>query len=300
VQKKLENILKKLGLGPVDYCIIKRELIKSIDNKTFDLTRLKIKEIRMPRLMQQDDNTQEHKIAGPGNFVFSAIRIEDLGASDYTLVTLILDVTGSVREFADALLKMAQSVVKACKKNARSENLLLRYIIFNQSVVEVHGFLPMSSINEDNYDSLNPFGGTALFDAVFSGIGATLKMGESLSLKDFDVNAAVYIVTDGDDNSSTSTPSMIKDQINKALTGEDIESLTTILIGIFDENSSNKQYFSDKLDTFHKDAGLSQYIFAGDATPSNLAKLGNLISESISSTSQALAKGQTASQPLTF
>ena len=124
-------------------------------------------------------------------------------------------------------------------------------------------------------------------------------MAESLSAQDFDVNGCVYIITDGDDNSSTSVPSMIKDQTNKALNGEEIESLTTILIGIFDVNSPDKKYFSDKLDTFKNEANLSQYINAGDATAATLAKLGNLISQSISSVSQTLGSGQ-ASQPLVF
>lgn len=105
----------------------------------------------MPKLMQSD-NTQEMKIAGPGNFTFSAIRIEDLGATEYTLVTIVCDVTGSVRNFADELLKMVKTVVKACKKNARAENLLLRYVLFNNNIMEVHGFLPVTSINEDDYE----------------------------------------------------------------------------------------------------------------------------------------------------
>lgn len=253
----------------------------------------------MPKLIDQNINTQEMQIAGPGNFTFSAIRIEDLGASEYTMVTIICDVTGSVRDFADELLKMVKAVVKACKKNTRSENLLLRYVLFNNNIMEVHGFLPVVSINEDDYEQLRPTGLTALYDATFSGVGATLKMAETLSSKDFDVNGCVYIISDGDDNSSSSVPSMIKDQINKALTGEELEALTTILIGIFDPNSPDKQYFSDKLNTFHKEANLSQYVNAGDATPETLAKLGNLISESISSVSQSLVSGQ-ASQPLVF
>lgn len=251
----------------------------------------------MPKLMQ--DNTQEIKIAGPGNFTFSAIRIEDLGATEYTLVTIICDVTGSVYSFKNELLDAIKTIIKACKKNDRSENLLLRYVLFNQDVLEVHGFLPVTTINEDDYDQLNPMGMTALYDAVFSGIGATLKMAETMSSKDFDVNGCVYIITDGDDNASTSVPSMIKDQNDEAIKGEKIETLTTILIGIFDPNSPDKKYFSDKLDKFHSEANLSQYIDAGDATAAKLAKLANFISESISSQSQALASGQ-VSQPLVF
>jgi len=251
----------------------------------------------MPKLMQ--DNTQEIKIAGPGNFTFSAIRIEDLGATEYTLVTIICDVTGSVSKFADELLEMVKTVIGACKKNARSENLLIRYVLFNTDVMEVHGFLPLSSINENDYEPLRPYGTTALYDASFSGIGATLKMAESLSNQDFDVNGCVYVITDGDDNASKIVPSMIKDQNDKAIVGEEIESLNTIVIGITDENAPDKKHFDDRLTLFCTEAGITQFISAGDATAAKLAKLANFISESISSTSQALGSGQ-ASQPLVF
>ena len=251
----------------------------------------------MPKLMQ--DNTQEMKIAGPGNFTFSAIRIEDLGATEYTLVTIICDVTGSVSKFADELLEMVKTVIGACKKNARSENLLIRYVLFNTDVMEVHGFLPLSSINENDYEPLRPYGTTALYDASFSGIGATLKMAESLSNQDFDVNGCVYVITDGDDNASKIVPSMIKDQNDKAIVGEEIESLNTIVIGITDENAPDKKHFDDRLTLFCTEAGITQFINAGDATAAKLAKLANFISESISSTSQALGSGQ-ASQPLVF
>ena len=134
----------------------------------------------MPILIQNDDNVEEVKIPGPGNFTFSAIRLEDLTASSYTLVTIICNNTGSVRRFSDNLLKMVKSVVDACKKNARAENLLIRYVIFNSQIIEIHGFVPISNINEGDYKILSPQGTTALFDATYSGVGATLKMAETL------------------------------------------------------------------------------------------------------------------------
>ena len=37
----VREYLKKMDLGPEDYCILKGELLKSFEHKTFDLTRLK-------------------------------------------------------------------------------------------------------------------------------------------------------------------------------------------------------------------------------------------------------------------
>lgn len=252
----------------------------------------------MPRLMATDES-MVIDIPGPGNFQFSAIRPEQLGATEYTLVTIVCDVTGSVSSFAKELRDMIISVVKGCQSNARAENILVRLVLFSSAigVHEVHGFLNLSAINPDDYEELRPDGGTPLYDATYSSIGATLKYAETLEKQDFiDINGCVYIITDGDDNRSTITPKYIAELTQKAITDESIQSLLTVLIGIFNPGD---QHLSDLLDKFHKEAQLTQYIPFGEATPKKLAKLANLISESVSSSSQALADG-TQSQPLTF
>lgn len=251
----------------------------------------------MPRLMATDES-MVIDIPGPGNFQFSAIRPEHLGATEYTLVTIVCDVTGSVSPFAKDLRNMIVSVVKGCQLNARAENILVRLVLFSTAVgvQEVHGFLNLSAIEPDDYEELRPDGATPLYDATYSSIGATLKYAETLDKQDFDVNGCVYIITDGDDNRSTVSPRYIAELTQKAITDESMQSLLTVLIGIFNPGD---QYMSDRLDEFHKEAKLTQYIPFGEATPKKLAKLANLISESVSSSSQALADG-VPSQPLTF
>lgn len=252
----------------------------------------------MPRLMPTDE-VDIFSIPGPGNFQFSGTRPEKLGASEYTLVTIVCDVTGSVHAFADLLLKMIKTAIGSCKKSPRAENILVRLILFNTRVMEVHGFIKLDSINVDDYDPLRPTGGTALYDATYSGIGATIKYSEDLITQKFDVNGIVFIITDGDDNASNSTPNMIKEQVAKAKNDEVIDSLTTLLIGIFDKSDPQKDFFKKRLSEFKDNAELDQYIHAGDADEKTLARLANFISQSVSSTSQSLATG-TPSQPLTF
>jgi len=92
----------------------------------------------MPRLMGKNDNNQVIATPGPGNFQFSAVRIEDLGATEYTLVTIVCDISGSVMSFADELLHCIKTIVIASQKNPRSENLLLRLLTFNHEIHEIH------------------------------------------------------------------------------------------------------------------------------------------------------------------
>ncbi len=241
----------------------------------------------MPRLM--DNEMQVSKIPGMQGFAFSGVRTENLGATEYTLVTIAVDVTGSVAGFENDLRNSLIAAVEACKKSPRSDNLLLRVIIFSTSykngVEEIHGFKPLGEIDPQAYPQFQPGGGTPLFDACFSGIGATNVYAKKLMADDFLTNGIVFIITDGEDNASQSTPAMIKKEITKAITGETIESLITVLIGI------NASYCNQALDDFRNQAGISQYIDAGQATKGKLAKLADFVSQSVSSQSQALGTG---------
>lgn len=249
----------------------------------------------MPRL----NNMQTIQIPGPGTFSFSAVRLDDLGATEYTLVTVVVDITSSVIPFAGELLNCVKMIVKACKKSPRAENLLLRLLAFNTNLHEIHGFKPLSDIAPDDYKPFKPAGMTALFDAAYSGISATLEMAERLIKQDFDANGCVYIITDGMDNASTVTPKNIAEKIKSALHKEMIESLTTILVGIIDPKNGYAKDVRQALTTFEVEAELSQFVDAGHATPQKLAKLAQFVSQSISSQSQSLGTGA-PSQPLQF
>jgi uncharacterized protein YegL len=238
----------------------------------------------------KDGDMQTTQVA---NYSFSGVRPEKLGAPEYTLVTTVLDITGSVTSYAAQLLEMKQAIVRACRKNPRAEFLMLRDVEFNEDVTEVHGFADLNRIDENQYAVPNCRGLTALYDATYAAVAATNEYGRILTEQDFNVNGVVFVVTDGDDNRSVQTPSSIRQELLRGVQNESIESLVVVLIGI------NAGQFKVALERFQKDAGLQQFVDAGDATPRNLAKLAEFVSRSISSTSQSLGTGG-PSQPLTF
>ncbi len=242
----------------------------------------------MPRLNKSEIEQVTQKIGGSG-FTFKGARIEHLGATEYTLVTIAIDETGSVAGFSDELKKMLIMSVEACKKSPRSDNILVRVIKFSdrygKGICEIHGFKPLAEIDTASYADIKPGGNTPLCDACFSVIGAMNTYGEKLRDQDFGVNAIGFIVTDGGENASVATMAMVKKEAEKAVTGETLESIITVLIGI------NVGNYSAALKEFQKEAGLTQYINAGDATPRKLAKLAEFVSQSVSSQSQALGTG---------
>lgn len=249
----------------------------------------------MPRLDQDSAEMQSHQTGG--NFSFTAVRLERLGATEYTLVTIAVDVTGSVERFADGLLLALKNAVQACKKSQRSENLLIRVVVFSSrlGVAEVHGFKPLKEIEPDkDYQPFRPDGMTPLFDAVYDAVSSVVEYGGQLIASDFNCNAIVFIITDGEDNQSTTTVKKIQKATSEAKQKEKLESLHTVIVGINVGGKSERvpgKTIAEALALFKDEAGLDQFIDAGDATPGKLAKLAQFVSHSVSSQSQALGTG---------
>ncbi len=238
----------------------------------------------MPRL----DGDMENFRMG-GNFDFTGARMEQLGASEYTLVTIAVDETGSVNGFEDQLRDMLVAAVESCKSSDRAENLLVRVIKFGtqypQGVDEVHGFKALADIDVADYERLRPGHMTPLYDAAYSSVGAMNSYGEQLAEEAYMANAICFIITDGADNRSVTTPTMLKEELRKGVSGEYLESMISILVGV------NAQQYQRELEDFQQAVGIDHYKDAGDANSRNLAKLADFVSTSIQSQSQSLGTG---------
>lgn len=229
----------------------------------------------------------------PSNYAFSGVGLDQLGATEYTLVTVVTDISGSVSGFKNELEKCLKTILGSCKKAPRAENLLLRLVSFNSNVDEIHGFRQLADIKPSEYDNiLNPCGNTALYDAVLSSLEATGVYGEHLAGQEFMANGVVYIITDGMDNASSSTPKSIKKAIERIRKEENLEAISVILIMV----GASDPMAANDLDKFKTQADITQFVDLTDlftkASPEGaLAKLAGYISKSISSTSQSLVSG---------
>jgi uncharacterized protein YegL len=240
----------------------------------------------MPKVAPVEDDSIVSKNLGRG-FSFTATRITDLGASTYTLVTIMVDISGSVDGFQAELRKMLVTAVEACQKSPESDNILIRVCLFNTSgIQEIHGFLPLAKIDVANYPTLRPGGGTPLYDASYSAFTATLDYAKQLRDSDFEANGIVFIITDGEESGASNVGvSTVRQVADEAIKGEKIESLISILVGI------NTTHCASALTAFQRDAGITKYEPAGTATPGNLAKLAQFVSKSVSSQSQSVGTG---------
>jgi len=244
----------------------------------------------MPKLTGGDLETMNIKGT---SFQYSGARVQTLGATKYTLVTIITDLSGSVSAFKDDLEKCLKEIVTACRRSPNADNLLLRLITFHSSISEVHGYKLLTDCNPDDYLGTLQVGGvTALFDATANGIVATADYAKTLLDKHFDINAIIFVLTDGDDNASTYTVSQVKKEFEKAVKLEYLESLVSVLIGVNVSDPGMQKYLKDYKDN----AGFTQYEQIDKANEKTLAKLAAFVSKSISSSSNSLCNGAPSTQ----
>jgi uncharacterized protein YegL len=248
---------------------------------------------------------------------FSAVDLKDLGATEYTLVGIVADRSGSTALFQTEMESCIGEIVSACRKSPRADNLLLRVTTFDSRLAEVHGFRPLPDCNPDDYkDSMPPGGLTALYDAAVNAVESVIRQGKELVDNDYSANGIVFVITDGANNTGTFTANTVKETIARAVQSESLESIITILVGV--NVSVADPYLSD----FAKEAGFTPvpvedpstgnpvldangdpktvpFVALADASAKTLARLARFVSRSISSQSGAIGTGG-PSQSLSF
>lgn len=234
------------------------------------------------------------KIDGTG-YGFSAKRVDEVGASEVTLVGIALDRSGSTHGYRAQIEAAMGEIIRSCQKSPRAGNLMIRLVTFDSRLDEVHGFKMLSECNPDDYLGVaSPGGATALYDASHNVSESVATYGKSLYQNGQDVNGILFVITDGEENASKMTVNEVKKSFESAIKSESLESLRTILIGLNVNTSLNSW-----LQGFKDDAGFDQYVGIGNADAKTLARLAEFVSQSISSQSQALGTGG-PSQSLAF
>jgi len=248
----------------------------------------------MPKFNDTDTALVKHNT---GQFGFSAVRIEDLLAPEYTLVTIAVDRSGSTSKFQRDMENTLKEVVKACQRSPRADNLMIRLVAFDDSTSELIGWEMLNKISLDRFDNiLTPGGMTALYDGSINGIEGMSLFGRQLLEQDYSVNGIFICLTDGMENRSKmkyndpvnpgrDTAKYVRQALENAISGENLESLVSILIAV------NAGDAAQELDQFKNEVGFTQFVDINLANAKVIEKFAKFVSDSISSQSQALGTG---------
>lgn len=229
-----------------------------------------------------------------GHFGFSATPLRDLGAAEYTLVTVVVDDSGSVNSKVREMEQALDKIVEACKLCPESDNLMIRVVKFNNRVTEVHGFKLLPDIQ--SYSGvLGGHGLTALYEATLNSLVAMNTYGKTLSDQDYTVNGLLVVLTDGCNNINSATLDNIKREMEKSVSGEQIESLLSILVGV----DSGEANLKSELQRMQVECNFTQFEWMTDLSAKSLARFAQFVSKSASSQSKMIGTGS-PSQSLTF
>ena len=237
----------------------------------------------MPKL-----NQLEYFKIPSGHYGFSGTRVELLGATEYTLVTIALDTSSSVSEFKKDLERTVRDIVTSCHQSPRADNLLIRLVAFSSKLKEIHGFKELYDCTPQDYENFIQTGGmTALYDATHNAVHAMSQYGKNLMSHDFDVNGILFVITDGVENQSSNTLTDVVQAFKDSTRKEHLGSLVSILVGVNVDDAD----LSGHLEQFKEQAGFHQYLEIQKAGADSLARLAKFVCESIGLQSKALGGG---------
>lgn len=206
-------------------------------------------------------------------------------ASDETInAVLIVDVSPSVASYVQELNDAFKDFLKEMQQSHVAEKLMVSVIEFNESIMVRNGFQPIHSLNTQTIEFKPCGGGTALYDAVLSGLTNAVNYRTNLENSGVNCKTFIFAITDGEDNSSKNTALKVKNLIDQLIQKEqNAYSFETVLFGV--GNDSGFEQARNAMGIQH------------------LARIGNTgkeIRKMIGFISASLSKSSTASIQLTF
>lgn len=135
------------------------------------------------------------------------IDIDDIDSEEVTLVSVIIDASGSMYDHRDAVIKAYREFfLQPLKKAKNAESILASLWIFSKggssSTRLIHGYTPIPQCPELTENEYSPDGSTPLYDAVMNGLTGIITYGQSLRDNGTRTKSIVVVISDGEENCS--------------------------------------------------------------------------------------------------
>ncbi len=153
---------------------------------------------------------------------------------------VVLDTSPSIRGYVNDMNTATTEVFfEELKNSHRKDDIVLQCISFDEKVKFKSGFQPITSLDAD-YLHVQPSGsGTALYDAVLAALNSVKSYREDLEAQGVEVRTNIFIITDGEDNSSNfNAASQVKDFVDQLRSNESwINTFTLSMFGVGRDSS---------------------------------------------------------------
>ena len=159
------------------------------------------------------------------------------------MCVVVTDVSPSISSYVDAMNTASRDVfMQELKNSHRKSDILIKNITFCEKVEHKSGFLPIVNLQDDYLDVTPQGRGTALYQAVDEALSHAISYREDLEAQGIEVRTTVFIITDGEDNSSSlNSANNVKNHVAALRSNEAWASTFTInMLGVGNEPTFRK------------------------------------------------------------
>jgi hypothetical protein len=140
---------------------------------------------------------------GPTMATAVGVPLDQLASSEVTLAMNIIDMSGSMTPHAADLMRAYNdSYLAAISHSLAADDILVSAILFNDDVRLLHGYVGVDDATRLTGQEYDPYGTTALYDAVAGGLTNMVLYAQQLRQSGVMVRCIVIVYSDGEDNAS--------------------------------------------------------------------------------------------------
>ncbi len=209
------------------------------------------------------------------NLDFANFNPEEIEVDETINAVFVVDTSYSVSTYVKELNAAFNDFTESMQKSHVADKLFVSIVEFDKRVRVSSGFRPVTSVPVMDF-SKNLGGWTSLYDAVFTGLTNALDYRENLENSGVETKTLLFVITDGEDNSSQNPPGKVKNIISKLKMEEKSAfSFTSVLFGLGNQANFEKA---------QKDMGIEHLAKIG-TSGDEIKRMIGFISQSISSVS---------------
>ncbi len=205
---------------------------------------------------------------------------EEIDATDVTLVTLVIDNSGSIQfgGLDEAVREGQNALLDTLSQSKQNDSILLAQWKLGVEAELVHSYLPLDEAVRLDTRNYHPNDGTALYDVWMSALASNVAYAQTLAATGTLVNAIALIITDGRDEHSRQHLARDCAELAKDLLASETFHLAFVGVG-------SKKTFK----TVAEEMGFPKgSVLVADATASEVRRAINLASQSMVRASQGL------------
>lgn len=207
------------------------------------------------------------------NIDFGNFDPQDICSDETINAVLVIDVSPSINAYVQDLNSAFRDFLAEMQRSHVAEKLMVSVIEFNDAINVRTGFRPVATVDTAQI-MFRPCGaGTALYDAVLTGVTNAINYRQNLENSGVNCKTLFFVITDGEDNSSTHPASQVKGLLDTIMaTEKNAFSFETILFGVG---------HAARFELAQKEMGIKHLAMIGH-TAQEIRKMIGFISASIS------------------